>query len=78
MEPATLISAAYYVLSAFLVGAVGWLAKTVIDIKSELNALKSRQDYINNDVNRRFGEISASLISINGKLDRLVERERKD
>ena len=57
-----------------LLPSVGWLIKTVVDLKATVAALKDKAEWISSDTNRRFREIGDSLQQINAKLDRLVER----
>lgn len=64
-----------YIAVALSVPAIGWLVKTVIELKADLHALEKVHDGTKEETNRRFMELADSLRIINAKLDRLVERK---
>ena len=85
-QPGSLSQMTLYLVFSLLTLAIGWLAKTVIALKADLQSLDAQhhafmdetyriQTVRDSDTNRRFADITASLQQINAKLDRLVERK---
>jgi hypothetical protein len=70
-----ILDAVWGVLSVLLLGASGWLFTQVVDLRSDLEALKAESRALHAESDRRFSDISLALKDINAKLDRLVEQK---